>query len=240
MMSKTEELLIRALTEARIFVTDNQLTLLARHLDLVIERNRSINLTRITTLDEAVYLHVVDSLLLLDAFANASDGPFVDMGTGAGFPGIPLAIVTDRPALLVDSVGKKAKAVAEFVDELGISDRVSTAAVRMEHVGEERREAFAVATARAVAQTNVLVEYAAPMLRHGGRLVVAKARPSEEELKAGKRAATLCGMRFVSRETHELPRELGHREILSYERARKPKLSLPRAVGMAKHHPLGA
>ena len=238
-MSKTDELLIRALHEARIFVTDEQRALLARHLDLVIERNRNVNLTRITSLEEATYLHVVDSLLLLDAFENAPDGPFVDMGTGAGFPGIPLAIVTGRQGLLVDSVGKKAKAVSEFVDDLGISDRVQVAAARMEQVGKDRRASFSVATARAVAQTNVLVEYAAPMLRRGGRLVVAKARPSEEELAAGKRAANVCGMRYVSREAFELPRDLGHREILSYERVGKPKLALPRAIGMAKHHPLG-
>ena len=152
-MSKTDELLIRALHEARIFVTDEQRALLARHLDLVIERNRNVNLTRITSLEEATYLHVVDSLLLLDAFENAPDGPFVDMGTGAGFPGIPLAIVTGRQGLLVDSVGKKAKAVSEFVDDLGISDRVQVAAARMEQVGQDRRASFSVATARAVAQT---------------------------------------------------------------------------------------
>ena len=239
MMANTKDLVIRALHEARIFVDDDQATLLARHLDLVIERNRNINLTRITSPEEAAYLHVVDSLLLLGAFVDAPDGMFVDMGTGAGFPGIPLAIVTGRPALLVDSVGKKVACVAEFVGELGLSDHVSVTAARMEQVGKERRGAFALATARAVAQTNVLVEYAAPLLRRGGRLVVAKARPSDEEVAAGERAARVCGMRSVSREAFELPRDLGHREVLVYERTSKPKVALPRAVGMAKHHPLG-
>ena len=213
--------------------------MLRRHLELVIERNRTVNLTRITSWDEAVCLHIVDSLLLQDAFAAAPAGAFVDVGTGAGYPGIPLAIVTGRKATLVDSVGKKVAAVRDFVDELGLSDRVRVESTRIEELAKRERGRYAVVTARAVAQTGVLVEYAAPLLRQGGRLVVAKARPGEEELAVGNRAAKLCGMRFVSRETFELPHALGHREIISYERVGKARIRLPRAVGMAQHKPLG-
>ena len=224
--------------KVRQLATREQWKTLVRHLELVIERNRTLNLTRITAWDEAVCLHIVDSLLLQDAFAEAPAGAFVDVGTGAGFPGIPLAVVTGRKGTLVDSVGKKVNAVRDFVRELGLEDQLRVESMRVEELARRERGRYAVVTARAVAQTGVLVEYAAPLLRKGGRLVVAKARITDEELANGDRAAKICGMRRVSRETYELPHDLGHREVISYERVGNPSIRLPRAVGMAQHHPL--
>lgn len=237
--TSTLEQLSLALDDAGIAASPHQRELLATHVDLVIERNRSVNLTRIASVRDAAYLHVVDSLLLMEAFSQAPEGPFVDMGTGAGFPGIPLAIMTERPAVLIDSVRKKAAAVDDFVCSLGLSGQVHVEAVRAEEFARGNRNRFSVVTARAVAQTNVIVEYGAPLLVRGGRLVVAKARPSDEEVAAGDRAARICGLRCVSRETRQLPHDMGRREILCYERTGNPSVRLPRAVGMAKHHPLG-
>ncbi|MBR3224183.1 MAG: 16S rRNA (guanine(527)-N(7))-methyltransferase RsmG [Atopobiaceae bacterium] len=238
-LERCAEALRAALFSANIELPEEQTELLACHLALVIRKNETVNLTRITSAEEGAYLHVVDSLLLRGAFDAAPSGSFVDVGTGAGFPGIPLAVVTGRKALLLDSVGKKVAAVDEFLRELGLDGCVEARQERVEDLGRTQRAQCAVVTARAVAQANVLVEYAAPLLRKGGRLVMAKARPSEEEVLAAKRAARLCGMRFVSRETFELPGERGHREVLSYEKVGKPSLRLPRAVGMAKRSPLG-
>jgi 16S rRNA (guanine527-N7)-methyltransferase len=232
-------LLSTALGDAGIEVTDEQLGLLATHLELVIDRNSTINLTRITTPREAAYLHVVDSLLLRGAVDSAPSGPFVDVGTGAGYPGIPLAIVTRRKAMLVDSVKKKIAAVQDFVNLLGLVSRVSTDSCRIEELGRTQRGRYSAVTARAVAQTNVLVEYAAPLLRKDGRLILAKGNVSDEELAAGDRAADICGMRRVSRETFELPNWMGHREVIVYQRVANPRIKLPRNTGMAKHHPLG-
>jgi 16S rRNA (guanine527-N7)-methyltransferase len=233
------ELLRTALYKSNINLSDANIELLACHLDLVIDKNRTMNLTRIDSFEDGAYLHVADSLLLLSAFDKAPKGAFVDVGTGAGFPGIPLAVATGRKALLVDSVGKKAAAVREFVCELGIDKRVEVSNERIEVLGKTRRGRYAVVTARAVAQTNVLIEYAAPLLKSGGHLVVAKARISDEELDAANRAARVCGLKNVSRETFELPDNRGHREVLSYERVGNPSIKLPRAIGMAQHHPLG-
>lgn len=227
------------MADVRKLATREQWAALTRHLQLVIERNRTMNLTRITSWDEAVCLHIVDSLLLQDAFAEAPAGAFVDIGTGAGYPGIPLAIVTGRKATLVDSVGKKVIAVRDFANELGLADQVRVEHIRVEDLARRERGQYAVVTARAVAQTGTLVEYAAPLLKKGGRLVAAKARITDEELEVGDRAAKLCGMRRVSRETYELPAEMGHREVISYERVGNPSVRLPRAPGMAQHHPLG-
>lgn len=233
------ELLRTALLTTNITLPASDVQLLARHLDLVIEKNRSVNLTRIDSFEDGAYLHVADSLLLIPAFDRAPKGAFVDVGTGAGYPGIPLAVATGRKALLVDSVGKKAAAVSEFVRELGIDKQVEVSNARIEELGRTRRGQFAVVTARAVAQTNVLVEYAAPLLKRGGHLVVAKAHVSTQELEAASRAARVCGLKIVSRETFELPDGRGHREVLSYERVGNSSIKLPRAVGTAQHHPLG-
>lgn len=233
------DVLRAALSSSSIEVTEEQLVLLAHHLELVIHKNKYLNLTRIDSFEDGAYLHVVDSLLLRTAFDSAPDGKFVDIGTGAGFPGIPLAIVTGRKAVLVDSVGKKVAAVNEFVTELGLERRVHAEATRAEDLGRRARGQFAVVTARAVAQSNVLVEYAAPLLRMSGRLVVAKARPTEDEITTADRAAKICGLKRVSRETFELPGNRGHREVIGYERVGNPSIRLPRAIGLAKHQPLG-
>lgn len=222
-----------------IGTTSEQRELLLRHLDLVIEKNRVMNLTRISDWYSGMILHILDSLLLVSSCDQAPIGPFLDMGTGAGYPGIPLGIVTGRKGLLVDSVGKKVSAVTEFVEELGLDDQLFTCHARVEDLGRDRRSSFAVVVARAVAQTNVLVEYATPLLMQGGRLVVTKGNLSDEELEAGLAAAGICGMECVSRETHELPDGMGHREILTFEKVRKARIRLPRKAGEAKRHPLG-
>lgn len=222
-----------------ISATGDQLALLDRHLRLVIEKNKELNLTRITDYQSAVVLHVVDSLLLLSAVDRAPRGPLLDLGTGAGYPGIPLAIMTNRPTLLIDSVGKKVAAVSEFVERLGLDDQVEARQVRAEELARTQHGRYAVVTARAVAQTNVLVEYAAPLLKMGGLLIAAKGRLTDEEFEVGQSAGRICGLKNVSRETFELSRNLGHREVLVFEKIGSPHIKLPRNVGMAKHHPLG-
>lgn len=239
MTSSTEREIRDALDSCGIQATGYQVSLLARHLELVVEKNRVVNLTRITDTHSAVILHVLDSLLLLSAVNEAPRGELLDLGTGAGYPGIPLAIMTERPTLLVDSVGKKAKAVEEFVDELGCDERIRVQQIRAEELAQSVGQRFSVITARAVAQANVLVEYASPLLCLGGRLVAAKGHISNQELDAGDSAASICGLRRVSRETFELPEDMGYREVIVYEKIARPRIKLPRNVGMAKHHPLG-
>ena len=220
---------------------ERRASLLLRHLSLVIEKNKVVNLTRITSPQEALLLHVVDSLLPLACpeVELSESSCFVDLGTGAGYPGIPLAVMTCATALLVDSVGKKVSAVNEFIGELGL-DRARALHVRAEEIAPEYLGRQDYVFARAVAQSNVLIEYAAPLLRMHGRLVLEKGRPSAEELDASLRAAKICGMTHVSRETFELPNDLGHREILIYEKVAKPRVKLPRRTGLAKKEPLGA
>lgn len=232
--------LLEYLDEYGIHVSEDQARLMVAHLDLVIEKNKVLNLTRITEPFEGLVLHCLDSLMPL-AFISSQIGSqdvVLDVGTGAGFPGIPLAIATSAHAVLIDSVGKKVDAVNDFSTVLGL-DNVEALHVRAEELALERPASFSYVFARAVAQSNVLVEYAAPLLKMKGMLVLEKANPTDDEIGAANSAAKICGMKFVSRETCELPNGLGHREILQYQKVSKPKIRLPRQNGMAKKQPLG-
>lgn len=229
----------RLLDDYGIDVTSEQRRLLLRHLLLVIDKNRSVNLTRIIDPASGLVLHVLDSLLLLHQVNEAPKGDFVDIGTGAGFPGVPLGIVSFRKGVLVDSVGKKTQAVSEFIHDLGLDDHLHTWHGRIEDLARNEGNRFAVAVCRAVAQTNTLVEYASPLLIRGGRLVITKGNLAKSELDAGMRAAHICGLEVVSRETYELPEKMGHREILVFEKTGRPRIRLPRKAGLAKREPLG-
>ena len=224
-----------------IDASPQQVKLLVGHLLCVIERNRVVNLTRIVNAEDALVLHILDSLLPLccNVFEEAPLTSFVDIGTGAGYPGIPIGIMTGYQGLLIDSVGKKVDAVHDFVVSLGLSDQLQTKKMRAEELDASMLGSYGCVVVRAVAKTNILIEYAQPFLTAGGYALIAKGNPDDIEIAHASRAATICGMSFVSRETFELPRNLGHREILVYMKTGSPRIHLPRPVGIAKTQPLG-
>lgn len=223
--------------------SEDQRDLMLRHLDLVVEKNRVMNLTRIVDPQDAIIRHLVDSLLLVPTVkgvCTSHSTEFVDIGTGAGFPGVPLCIATGFKGTLIDSVGKKARAVEEFIGELGLSERSLALPMRAEELARMRFETYRLVVARAVADFGVLVEYASPLLEHGGHLIVSKAHISPEELERGKKTGDIVGLEYVSRETYELPLDRGHREILCMQKTSKSKRKLPRSNGLAKSKPLVA
>lgn len=223
--------------EFQINLSNEQIGRCLDHLSLVIEANEKMNLTRILNVDDALVLHILDSLLLLKPLEASPEGRFLDMGTGAGFPGIPLAIASGRLGILLDSVGKKVNAVQSFVDALGI-EGVNAVHDRIEHYALSNGGSFSCVVARALASLPVLVEYASPYLELGGLFVVTKGRPDEDELASGYSAAELCGLDFIDTMSVDLPHSLGHREILVFEKIERPHIKLPRAVGLAKKSPL--
>lgn len=239
-MDRYEDLLIEELEKLSIPCREDQATLLCKHLDLVIRRNKEMNLTRIDSVEDGLYLHIIDSLICLRSLKSlTAEKHILDLGTGAGFPGIPLAVMLDADVTLLDSISKKAAAVEEFLIALGLSARCVSMCSRSEDLARMVPNSFEIVAARAVAQTNVLIEYAAPLLGPEGILCAWKAHITEEELSAALRAADICGMRIVSRETYELPRNYGHREIVYLQRVGDPSIPLPRRCGMAAKRPLG-
>ena len=217
-----------------LVVTDNQRMLLDKHLGLVIEANKVTNLTRITDWSQGQLLHVEDSLVGLPEVQDAQDGLYADLGTGGGFPGIPVAIMTGRQTLLVDSVGKKTKALDGIIEQLQIDDHVSTYTGRAEDLAIEREGEFAVITARALSSLPSLLELASPLLKRGGRLVCYKGRPEDDEIMRAVSLEKKLGMALFSRREVLLSDGETSRTILVFEKVRKQKIKLPRRVGMAQ------
>lgn len=209
--------------------------LLKRHLELVIEANKTTNITRISSWEDGMVLHVQDSLLGLDALNACPEGRYADIGTGAGYPGIPLAIETGRSTLLVDSVRKKVQILDGFIEELGLSN-VSTYAGRIEDLGREQSGQFAAISARALSKLSVLLELSSPLLKMGGRLICFKALVEQDELDHARVVGKQVGMELVDDQTYEL--DDYSRRILCYEKVAKPKLKLPRRTGLAQKKPL--
>lgn len=209
--------------------------LLKRHLELVIEANKTTNITRISTWDEGMLLHVEDSLVGLPEVQDAPMGRLIDIGSGAGYPGIPLAIETGRETLLADSVGKKTAILASMVKELGLTN-VEVYTGRIEDLAREMPAACTVVTARALAQLSVLMELASPLLQDGGRLVCYKANVSDEEFEHALTLQERFGMKLSSDRTVSLGDTC--RRIICFEKTGQPSIKLPRKTGMAQKRPL--
>lgn len=213
---------------------------LVLQLDGLLEANTKLNLTRIVEPNSAIRLHTLDSLTALPEVLAAPEGDILDIGTGGGIPGLPLMIATSRRGVLIDSVAKKARAVAAMVAALGLADQVEVDAARAEDIALRDPARFAVVVARAVAPLPSLVELAAPLLKKNGVLVALKGRPEEAELGSGVRVAKAVGMRFESSRTLSLPGDGAEtRTILVYRKVGRPSVRLPRRVGLAQSAPLG-
>lgn len=206
------------------------------HLLYVQQVNTYMNLTRIVDMHEALTLHILDSLLLTRVLP-VTPSHFLDMGTGAGFPGIPFHIFTGSYGVLLDSVGKKIKAVSAFIDALGLHG-IQGVHARLEEYALREHRAFDLVCARAVGQLPLLIEYATPFLEEDGYLLLAKANPDDDELSSGLKAASICGLKLVRTDEFDLPEGLGHRTVLLYQKVGNPKIQLPRPTGTAKRQPL--
>jgi len=167
----------------------------AGHLRLLLAWTATINLTAIRDPLDAVTLHVLDSLAAVPLVRAAGAGRLLDLGSGGGYPGLPLAVAIPLPALLVESIGKKARFLETAVDALDLRPAVAVAPVRAEALARDpaHRERWPLVTARAVAALADLVELAFPLLAPGGRLLAWKREPLDAELTAARRAAGAMG-----------------------------------------------
>ena len=216
--------------------TRQQRELLERHLELVLEYNKKLNLTRIDSIDEAWVLHVEDSLAALDTINQAPQGPVADMGSGSGYPGIPLAIATDRKITLIESVAKKARALIEMVEQLDLTEQVTVRASRTEEVAQEHPGGFAVVTARALSSLPSLLELASPLLQLGGWFVGYKSKQASDEIEQAEAMQQKVGMSLLT--VSDLVLSDGTpRTIVMHEKQAEPTVKLPRRPGMAQSRP---
>lgn len=227
------------LNQFNISLTETDVALLDRHLDFVLEKNKALRLTAIHDYNAGVKLHILDSLLVLEELQNAPQGLMLDIGTGGGYPGIPLSVATGRPVVLLDSVKKKIHAINEFVErESQLKLSVSTLDLRAEELANERPEGFAVVLARAVSSLPSLVELASPLLFDGGQLIAHKGPLNEEELDRANKVAALTGMEYFSSREYVLPDGEELRTVYVFKKINKGEVDLPRRSGQAQRKPL--
>ena len=217
---------------------DQTMSLMQRYLDSILEANKVTNLTRITDGEQARLLHIEDSLVGLPEVNEAPTGLYGDLGSGGGFPGVPLALATGRKTLLVDSVKKKMAIVQSALDDLSLSEQISTSSERIEDLPLEYNEKFAVLTARALSKLVSLIELASPLLKKGGRLVCYKAQLSSEELEEALAVQDLVGMKMISQREICLSDGETTRTIVVFEKIGKSRIKLPRRIGLAQKQPL--
>lgn len=229
------ELLQAALAEEGLDATKAEtLEAFAR---LVLERNKVMNLTAITDEGDFARLHLLDSAALLKV-ADFAGKRVVDVGTGAGFPGMPLRILCDTARMtLLDSTGKRIDFLKEACDILGLSS-VECVHGRAEEFAAERRESYDLATSRAVAALPVLCELCLPLVRRGGQFLAMKSARSDEELEGAMDAIEKLGGRLSDVVDYTIPgSEVTHRVIVIDKADKTPK-QYPRAFGQIKKRPL--
>ena len=216
---------------------------LKHYIDLIVTW-RECNITALRTCEDVARDLVADALSLLDVpcLPSRLGEPWVDLGAGAGIPGLPLCMaLPDVRLTLLESVGKKCRFLEAAVSTAGLDERAQVVCARSERFaakGEPGREAFAVVLARAVAPLPVLVELAAPLLQSGGVLLASKThRGLANEGPAGREAADLCGLAFS--EVVPLPRSsLRDAVCVVFEKTQPTPEMLPRREGMAAKKPL--
>lgn len=217
---------------------DQQRQLLTRHLELVLKANEKTNITRITSLEEGTLLHIEDSLAALPELHQAPAGKYADLGTGGGFPGIPLAIMSDRQTLLVDSVGKKTAILDGIIKQLHLEEQVGTYTGRIEDLAREQPAFFSALTARALSKLPSLIELGSPLLTEGGMMICYKAQVEQDEIFQAQALEEKTGMRLVSDRSFSLSDGTTKRRIITFEKVAQPLISLPRKTGLAQKRPL--
>lgn len=232
--------LIASAKEIGIKVTPEQAEKFQIYLDMLLERNEVMNLTAITDPHEAVIKHFVDSLTLLQALEIKKGAKVIDVGTGAGFPGLPIKIMRpDIELTLLDSLNKRLKFLQEVCDAIDVE--AVCIHKRAEEAGRDAklRESFDVATARAVANMNTLSEYCIPLIKMKGYFAAMKGPGLEEEMVRAKRAVSTLGCKIVKNVPFVLPdAEHSERNIAVMQKTNFTPKTYPRHGGTITKKPL--
>lgn len=221
-------------------IEDKQIQQLLKYKDLLLEWNQKMNLTAITDEKEVIIKHFLDSLSCLKIEALKESGDMIDVGTGAGFPGIPLKVMLPNVKLtLLDSLSKRINFLKEVSLQLQLEE-VNFLHGRAEDYGQDKtyREVYDYAVARAVAPLNVLVEYCLPFIKVGGFFICQKGKALQEELLEGEKAIKILGGRVVHKEEVSLPFSDIVHSILVVEKTKQTPTKYPRKAGKPSKNPI--
>lgn len=224
--------------EMNIELNDDQTRNFYVFMQMLLEWNEKINLTAIIDPKEIILKHFIDSLTIIEYIKN--DDKLIDVGTGAGFPGIPLSIANDKINItLMDSLNKRINFLKEVKESLKL-DNINTIHSRAEELGQNKqyREKYDIATSRAVANLTVLVEYLLPFVKIGGKAICMKGSEIKEELKDAKFAIKELGGKIIETKEFLLPNSDMRRNIIIIEKIKNTPRKYPRKAGTPSKQPL--
>lgn len=230
-----------AMESLGVGITDEKCGQLLKYYEMLVDKNKVMNLTAITEFDEVVLKHFLDSIALVKAYdLKEKKIKVLDMGTGAGFPGIPLKIVfPELQIVLMDSLNKRINFLKEVIEALSL-ENIEAVHGRAEEYGrkEEYRENFDLCVSRAVANLATLSEYCIPYVKTGGYFIPYKSGNIEEELAASKKAVKLLGGKVEEVTEFLLPASDISRSFVKIKKIEKTNAKYPRMGGKPSKEPL--
>lgn len=234
-----ENMIIKNLEKIGLTTTKEKINKFYKYMELLLEWNEKINLTTIIKPEDIVLKHFVDSLTINKYIKENSK--VIDVGSGAGFPGIPLKIIRDDvDVVLVDSLNKRINFLNVVIKELELS-KIVTIHSRAEELGNNKkyRESFDVSTSRAVANLSTLSEYLIPLVKKGGISINMKGPDVDDEINEAKEAVQILGGKFEEKINFKLPYTDVGRNIIIFKKIGKTPLNYPRKAGIPSKQPIG-
>lgn len=221
-----------------IELTDSQLNAFETYYDMLIDRNKVMNLTAITEFDEVMDKHFLDSVYLFRSIKLEADYKLIDIGTGAGFPGIPLKIVfPELKITLLDSLNKRVGFLNDLIEELNLND-IEAIHGRAEDIARDKayRASYDIAVSRAVANLSTLSEYCLPFVKIGGKFVSYKSGDCADEVDNAKAAIHLLGGKI--NKIDEFSYSNNSRSFIVIDKVMNTSNKYPRKAGLPSKKPL--
>lgn len=239
-MNEGKKLLEDSLENFDLSISSKKMDQFIKFYEILIEKNKVMNLTGITELNEVIIKHFVDSLSIVKIMDMNSIDTMIDMGTGAGFPGVPIKIMfPEINVLLMDSLNKRIKFLREASDYCGLQ-KIDFVHGRAEELGKNKnyREKFDLCVSRAVADLSVLSEYCMPFVKVGGNFVCYKSANSNEEIEKAENAIKLLSGCVNNRIDFVLPNSNFSRTLLKISKVKNISKDYPRRAGIPTKNPL--